>query len=145
MSMIWLKNSPYRQVESERSTSPSHTPLNIDDLDTVVVPARKEGFDRVFLGADQWYALHVHVLMRPKIKYIAAYQVAPISAITHIAPVHSIEPWKDTGKCVINFAKKAHELGPIPLVKGGRVLPLRGIRYAKKAKLDTAETLDDVW
>jgi hypothetical protein len=35
--------------------------------------------------------------MIPKIKYIASYQVSPVSAITHYAEVESIEPWKEVG------------------------------------------------
>lgn len=132
-------------VEFEKPSDPRRPAVDIDEIDTIVVPARQEGFERVFIGEDCWHAVRIHALMRPQIKYIAAYQVAPISAITHIALVRSVEAWKDTGKCVVNFAEKAHEIGPIPLVKGGRILPLYGLRYAKKAKLDAAKTMDDVW
>src|SRR5258708_38002363 len=65
-------------------------------------------------------AVSIHSMMKPQIKYIAAYRVAPFSAITHIAPVRSIEPWKGAGKFVVNFTEPAHEIGPISLVKGGR-------------------------
>ena len=118
---------------------------DIDEIDTVVVPAKKGGFQQVFLGERRWYAIRIHPLRRSQIKFIAGYQVAPISAITHIAAVSSIEPWKDTGKCVVNFKARAREIGPISLVKEGRVKGLMGLRYAKKAKLDAAKTLDDVW
>ena len=37
------------------------------------------------------------------IKYIAAYQTAPISAVTHYAEVDSIEPYGDGGKYKLNF------------------------------------------
>jgi len=71
--------------------------------------------------------------------------VAPISAITFIAPVKSIEPWKDTNKVVVNFAEPAREIGPIPLVKGGRVKALQNLRYTSRGRLETAKTLDDIW
>ena len=64
--------------------------------------------------------------MRPQIKYIAVYQVAPISAITHIAPVESIEPWEDSGKYVVKFSEPAK---PIRLVQKGRVKALQNLRY----------------
>ncbi len=115
------------------------------EVDTVVVPARREGFQEVFLGEDQWRAVRIHGAMRPQIKYIAAYQVAPISAITHVAPVKAIEPWKDTGKFALIFAEPARELGPIPLVKGGRVKALQSLRYTTRERLLAAKTLDDVW
>jgi hypothetical protein len=60
----------------------------VDDeeaMDTVVVPARSEGFEDVFLREDRWYSIRIHGTMRPQIKYIAGYQVQPVSAITHIA------------------------------------------------------------
>ncbi len=66
--------------------------IRSDDIDTVVVPAREEGFHKVFLKENRWFAIRIHSNMRPRIKYIAAYQVAPQSAITYVAPVSSIEP-----------------------------------------------------
>ena len=41
----------------------------------------------------------------------------------------SIEPWKDSGKYVVNFLHPAQPIGPIPLVKGGRVKALHTLRY----------------
>ena len=118
---------------------------SLEDVDTVVVPAWEDGFNETFLGENRWYEIRIHAAMRPQLKYIAVYQVAPVSAITHIAPIRSIEPWKDTGKYVVNFAGPARELGPIRLVKGGHVRPLQNLRYTTKAKLDAAKTLEEVW
>jgi hypothetical protein len=83
--------------------------------------------------------------MRPQIKYAAVYQVAPVSAITHVAPVKSIEPWKDTGKFVINFAEPAKEIAPIPMLKGGHVRSFQNLRYTTRARLQNAKSLDDIW
>src|SRR5258706_10757599 len=87
------------------------------DVDTVVVPAREDGFRNTFLAENRWYSVRLHGTMRPQIKYVAAYRVKPLSAITHIAPVGSIEPWKDSGKWVLNFSREASEIGPIVLDK----------------------------
>lgn len=119
--------------------------LDPSEVDTVVVPARKEGFQEVFLGETCWYAIRIHGTMRPQIKHIAAYQVAPVSAITYVAPVRSIEPWKDTAKFVVNFSEPARKIGPIQLRKGGRVKGLQSLRYTTLKKLADAKTLDDVW
>jgi len=116
-----------------------------DEVDTVVVPARAEGYEETFLGENRWYAIRIHGTMRPQIRYIAGYRAAPVSAITHIAAVKSIEPWKDTGKYVVNFAEPAREIGPIPLMKSGRVKALQNLRYTSRRKLEGANTLDDVW
>ena len=114
-------------------------------IDTVVVPARDEGFEEVFVGENCWHAMRLHGSMRPQLKYIAAYRVAPISAITHLARVESIEPWKDSGKFVVNFAEPAKPIGPIPLVKGGHLKTFQGLRYTSLEKLEAAKTPDDIW
>jgi hypothetical protein len=119
--------------------------LDPSEIDTIIVPAREDGFEEVFLRENRWYAIRVHGSMRPQIKHIAVYRVAPISAVTHIAPVKSIEPWKDSEKYVVNFSEPAKEIGPIPLMKGGTVKPLYGPRYASRAALEKASSLDDIW
>jgi hypothetical protein len=121
------------------------TELDASEIDTVVIPARKEGFQRVFLGEDSWYAIRLHGSMRPQIKYIAAYQVSPVSAITHMAPVANIEPWKDSGKYIVHFSEPAEEIGPIKLKKQGRVKAPQNLRYTTRERLLAAKTLDDIW
>jgi hypothetical protein len=83
-------------------------------LDTIIVPAQKEGFERVFLGEDCWYAIRISGGMLDKIKYIAAYQTQPVSAITHYAPVDRIEPYGEGGKYKLVFSMKAKAITPIP-------------------------------
>lgn len=121
------------------------TSITIDpsDIDTIVIPAREDGFQEVFLGENCWYAIRIHSSMIPRIKYIAAYQVAPVSAITHIAKVHKIEQWKDTNKYVLYFEEAAKPIGPINLIPKGRVKAPQGPRYTSMSRLDDAKTLDD--
>jgi hypothetical protein len=126
----------------DEGNQPSVDPAEID---TIVVPARKEGFEDVFLGENMWRAVRIHSSMIPKIKYVAAYQVAPISAITHIAPVARIESWKDTGKYALVFADPAQEIGPLKLVQGGRVNAPQASRYTSYKRLEKAKNLDDVF
>ncbi|MBN2579585.1 MAG: hypothetical protein JXB10_11395 [Pirellulales bacterium] len=128
-------------ADLEQDLAPSDT----GEFDTVVVPARSYGVAETFLGENRWHAIRIHATMRPQIKYLALYQVAPISAITHIASVKSIEPWKDTGKYVVNFSSPAQEIGPIKHVKKGRVKALLNIRYTTRTRLENAKTLDDIW
>ena len=115
------------------------------DFDTVVIPAKDDGFHDVFLRENRWYALKIKLSMIPKIKHIAVYRTAPVSAITHVAPVRSIQPWKNTGKVVVDFAEPAQEIGPISLVKRGRVKPIQNVRYTTYERLSTARTLDEVF
>jgi hypothetical protein len=119
--------------------------LDVEEFDTIVVPAQSGGFQETFLGENRWHAIRIHGTMRPQIKHIAAYQVSPISAITHVAPVSSIEPWRDTGKFVVNFSEPAREIEPIKLVAKGRVKAPQSIRYTTLERLQSANTLDDVW
>lgn len=109
------------------------------------MPAREDGFQEVFLGQNCWYAVQIHSALQSQIRYIAAYQVAPVSAITYAAPVRSIEPWKDSGKVVLHFAEPAKPIGPLPLVKGGKVRTLQSLRYTTHDRLLAATNLDDVF
>ena len=127
------------------SDAPRQQVTDPTDIDTVVVPARPGGFERTFLGEHRWHAIRVHASMRDHIKWIAAYQVAPTSAITHVPPVRSIEPWEDSGKVVIKFAEAAHQIDAIGLVSDGRIGGLQNLRYTAKSHLDEAQTLDDLW
>lgn len=113
-------------------------------IDTIIVPAQKEGFDSNFLGENCWYAVRISNGMLKNIKYIAAYQTAPTSAITHYAEVDSIEPYGDTGKYKLNFKDKPKEIKSIhygDAPKGS----MQGIRYVNLKKLLAAVQLSDLW
>jgi len=88
---VFEKASPVATPGAGPPTLPVATGRS-NDRNTVVVPAQEDGFRRVFLGETCWYSIRIGGGMLPKIKHIAAYQTAPISAITHHAPVGRIEP-----------------------------------------------------
>lgn len=110
--------------------------------DTVIVPAREDGFQREFLGNHQWYAIRVSAAMRDRLKYIAAYQIAPISAVTYIAEIDRIEPYQDTGKYKIVFKGPPQAIGPIGTGASG--YSLQGPVYVQREELLAAKTLEDV-
>jgi hypothetical protein len=144
----WADPFLYEFSAQSSSTGPEvgNTPsIEPSEIDTIVVPARGEGFHGVFLGENRWYAIRIQSSMKPKIRYIAVYQVAPVSAITHMAEVADIEPWKDTQKFCVNFKKPAQKIGPILLVSAGRVAAPQSIRYTSFARLQKAKSLDDVF
>jgi hypothetical protein len=62
-----------------------------------------------------------------------------------IAPVRSIEPWKDSGKWVLNFSEPAAEIPHVVLDKGGKVSAPQSLRYTSRERLLAAKTLDDIW
>ena len=114
-----------------------------DLRDTVVVPAHEEGFKRVFLGENSWYAIRISGGMLERIKYIASYRVAPISAVTHYAKVLRIEPYGDGGKYKVVFSGPAIALD-VPLKYAGGQGGLQGPRYTSFSKLLSAKKFGDL-
>lgn len=125
------------------STDEEVTNVEIHEIDTVVVPAREDGFQETFIGENCWYAIRINSSMIPKIKYIAAYRVAPVSAITHIAEVKSIEQYKDTNKYILHFTEEAKKIKEIKLGKKKGKAP-QSPRYTSHKKITSAKTIDDV-
>jgi len=113
------------------STTPDMGP------DTIIVPAQKEGFEKVFLGEACWYAIRISGGMLDKIKYIAGYQTQPVSAITHYAPVLRIEPYGEQGKYKVIFSEPATKIGPIYFADAPQGA-MQGPRYTNSNKLKTA-------
>ncbi len=119
--------------------------IDADELDTIVVPAREDGFMEEFLGNNRWFAIRISSAMLDKIKYIAAYQVAPISGITHIAEVDRIEKYKDTNKYIVFFKNETTKrINKISMGKKKGMAP-QAPRYSSYKTLLTAKTLDDLW
>lgn len=116
-----------------------------DELDTIVVPARSDGFKEEFLKHNRWYAIRISGAMLDKIKYIAAYQVSPVSGITHIAEVDRIEKYKDTNKYIVYFRPNTtEEIGKIGLGKMKGQAP-QAPRYSSYRLISKAKNLDDLW
>ena len=116
---------------------------NSSEFDTIVVPAKKDGFEEVFLRQDCWHAIRIAGGKIPSIKYIAAYQGQPISAITHYAPVARIEPYGDKGKYKLIFSEPATEITAIPF---GDAPPgyMQGTRYTSLSKLLAAKQVTEL-
>lgn len=112
--------------------------------DTIVVPAQEEGFQEVFIGKNCWHAIRIGGGHLDKIKYIAAYQTAPTSAITYVAEVDSIEPYGDGGKYRLNFKSPAKSIGPI-LYGNAKRGSMQSTRYTNYEKLMKAKTLTDLF
>ena len=132
-------NAEIRELKDEKGT------LSPDVLDTIVIPAREDGFENEFLSTKRWYAIRIHASMIDKIKYIAAYQVAPISAITHYAEVASIEKWADTNKYVVHFKDQPTQITPVKLDKNKKGLAPQAPRYSSLDRILKARKLSDVF
>ena len=133
------------QEEIREITEGKDKETKVQALDTIVVPANEEGFNEVFLGKDQWFAIRISSSMIDRIKYIAGYQTTPISAITHYAEVSKIEKYKDTGKYIVYFKEPAKDIGPIKLTTGKRGKAPQAPRYTTYEKFINAKKLEDIF
>lgn len=112
--------------------------------DTVIVPAQEDGFNKVFIGENCWYAIRIGGGMLNKIKYIASYQTAPISAITHYAEVDTIELYGEGNKYKLNFKNSAIKLN-VPIRLGNaKKGAMQGITYTSFEKLQKAREVSDL-
>ena len=139
-----LSTTPIEPGQKSKTTDSTIDP---SELDTIVVPAQEDGFQETFINENRWYAIRIHSTMLSKIKYIAAYRVAPISAITHIASVKSIVAWQDSNKYLLDFVEPAKEITPIKLLPKphGLVKAPQGPRYASYEHLMKATNLDEAF
>lgn len=110
--------------------------------DTIIVPAQEEGFQNVFLGETRWYAIRIGAAMKDRIKYIAAYQVAPESAVTYIAEVKDIIPYEDSGKYLVEFKSPAEKLTKKIKLRESKNSP-QGPIYVKREDLLKVDFLED--
>ena len=146
LPLVGLNAFEFPKAVAEPMTKSAETAVSKavpGELNTIVVPAQKEGFDRVFLGQDAWWAIRISGGMIPKIKYVAAYQSQPISAVTHVAPVARIEPHGDSGKYKLIFSEHAKPIGPIPFADAPSGF-MQGPRYTTYDRLVKAKKVTDL-
>lgn len=135
-------NNEVKEFVAARSGTKSVSP---EDIDTIVVPAQEEGFQSAFIESNAWWQIRISVSMLDKIKYIAAYRTAPVSAITHIAEVDHIERYKDTNKYILYFKEPAKEIPHIELDKDKKGVAPQASRYTNYARLMSATKLSEVF
>lgn len=121
------------------------TPQSSTLPDVLVVPARPDGFKAAYLEQNAWWAVRIGAKYRPNLKWIAAYQVNPIGAVTHIAEIDRIEPFGDEGKFKIYFKGPATQL--LKKIPYGNAPSgaMQGPRYCTKQAFDNARTLADLF
>ena len=114
-------------------------------IDTILVPTGKfdEGFEEVFLQEHAWYYLRIAPSKLKQFKFIAAYQPAPISAVTHIAEIEEfleVQNEKGQSRQKAIFKAAAQQIDPIPFgtARGGS---MQGPRYVNKEDLIACKDL----
>lgn len=135
-------NNEVKEFVAARSGAKNVSP---EDIDTIVVPAQEEGFQSAFIESNAWWQIRISVSMLDKIKYIAAYRTAPVSAITHVAEVDRIERYKDTNKYILYFKESAKAIPHIELDKDKKGVAPQASRYTNYARLMSATKLSEVF
>ena len=115
------------------------------EIDTIVCAARDEGFNEVFLTENRWFAITINPIRIPKIKYIAMYEVKPISAIRYVGKVKEIKPYKNSGKYEVILEGPATKIKPIKLSSENPNLAPQAPRYTIKTLIDKASKLEDIF
>ena len=131
----------YEELLGEVVEAKSTWIKDIDDIDTMVAPAKEEGFKRVFLSQKEWYAVRIASSVIPRLKYLAMYEVAPVKAIRWVGKIESIQPYEDTGKYKI-FLSEINKIEPINL--GNPKYAPYGPRYTTYELLQKAKDLGDL-
>lgn len=134
---------PVATPQASSAPKPEGSAKSDSDV-VVVVPAQEEGFKQVFLGEQRWRAIRIAGGKLHRIKYIAAYQTRPVSAVTHYAPIASIEPYGEEGKYQLIFAGPAQTITPIPFADAPQGF-MQGPRYTTLSRLLEAKKVTNLF
>src|SRR5689334_4380331 len=116
------------------------SPLLEPNFDTIIVPAREDGFQRVFMGRHEWPRLRLSSESRCRLKWIAVYRTAPLSAVTHYAQVVEFVP-EDSEHWTAKITDP-REVEPIPLVRDGSAPNVQTPRFTRLDRLLKATCLN---
>lgn len=131
----------YEELLGEVVEAKSAWIKDMDDIDTMVAPAKEEGFQRVFIDQKEWYAVRIASSVIPRLKYLAMYEVSPVMAIRWVGKIESIQPYEDTGKYKI-YLSEITKIEPIKL--GNPQYTPYGPRYTTFELLQKAKDLGDL-
>ncbi|MBJ8325852.1 PIN-like domain-containing protein [Streptococcus pacificus] len=142
--ILELSDNEKESIENE-ITEIEKISTEIEYQDTIIVRAKKHGFNEVFLGEDSWYWVRIDKDRIPFVNYIAVYQTSPVKEITHYATIKDFETSdEDPTKKKIIFKNKATELKKhIPL--GNDWNALQSNRYTNFQNLFNSKDTDDLF
>lgn len=132
----------FDELLREFSEAKSSKVRDTTDIDTIVCPARAAGFKRAFLEQHAWWEIRISPSILPKLRYIAMYEVAPISAIRWAGKIESIKPYEDTGKYIV-YCSEIFEIGPIKM-DNHRLTP-QASRYTRFELVESASKLSEIF
>jgi hypothetical protein len=113
--------------------------------DTLVCAAKESSFKSAFLGQHAWWKVNINKKKLEHIKYVAIYQVDPISVITHYGEVERIEFYEGGPKYKLYLKTAPIELNqPVKLDENSK-LQVQKPRYAKLDDILKSKTLHELW
>lgn len=115
------------------------------EYDTIIVPAKPDGFKKVFLESNEWYSVAIYENRISSLKYIAAYISQTKQHISHYAEIDRIETSPYDEKKKIIYFKNSPKLLPQPIVLGSDKRAFQRSRYTEFTKLINASTADDLF
>ena len=113
-------------------------------FDTIVCPAREDGFKRAYINSNAWWEIGLTQEARGQLRYLAIYEKSPVSAVRNYAEIDRIEPYKDSGK-FIAYLKNKKTISPIELDKGEKGVAPQAPRYTTLNKLLNAKKISELW
>jgi len=136
-----------RKDESKAEAEPVQKPVSHDQrpYDTIVSPCSGDGFQTAFVEHNAWWAVRIGKPAMSKLKYVALYEAAPISAIRAYAKITQIEPMPDEpGRYKIHHDGTVQYLSQ-PVVLGENTnLSLQGSRYYRLSDIIASNTIGEL-
>jgi len=111
--------------------------------DMIVVLANQIRFRRQVIEQRMWYPIRLDDNRLGALRWIAIGNTSPVHAVTHLARMLSIKPYRNSGKYQINFAEPFQLMSPIRL-DSEYVPGLAGHRYSWVQRLNQAKFISDL-
>ena len=143
---IVYQYTPFKEGVPESSNGEKAQPQEIKEVDTIVCPAREEGFKHAFLDNNAWWQIRISPTLIPNLKHIAMYETKPVSAIRWVADIkqNGVQPYKNTGKYIVYLEEK-RQIGPIKLDEDKKGIAPQSSRYTTYEKLVSAKNISELW
>lgn len=128
---------------SEYQMDRNHEPEGIPKPDLIIVVANRVRFRLQVIEKRSWYPIRLDDNRLDALKWIAFYSISPVLAITHLAKILSISPYRNSGKYQINFMEPLELINSVRL-DSGYVARFAGHRYSWEQRLLGANFISDL-
>jgi hypothetical protein len=128
---------------SEHKMDQKHEVEGMAMPDMIVVVANQTRFRRHVIEQRMWYPISLADDRLEALRWIAIYNTSPVHAITHLARILSIKPYRNSGKYQINFVEPFQLMKPVRL-DSENIARLAGHRYSWVQRLFEAKFISDL-